>query len=39
MRMIDRFRTPRQQEIIRWLEDNHMGTITEIARDIGLYPP
>ena len=40
MRMIDRFRTPSQQKIIRWLEDNHMGTMTEIARDIGLsYSP
>ena len=38
MRMIDRFRTPSQVAIIRWLETNHMGTMTEIARDVGLYP-
>ena len=38
MRVIDMFRTPSQQKIIRWLEDNHMGTMTEIARDVGLYP-
>lgn len=39
MRVIDMFRTPSQQRIIRWLEDNHMGTMTEIARGVGLYPP
>ena len=38
MRVIDMFRTPSQQKIIRWLEDNHMGTMVEIARGIGLYP-
>ena len=38
MRMIDRFRTPSQQKIIRWLETNHMGTMIEIAHGIGLYP-
>ena len=36
MRMIDRFRTPSQQRIIRWLEINHMGTRGDIARAIGL---
>ena len=36
MRMIDRFRTPSQQKIIRWLEANHMGTRGDIARAIGL---
>ena len=36
MRMIDRFRTPSQQKIIRWLEANHMGTMIDIAKDIGL---
>lgn len=38
MRMIDMFRTPSQQKIILWLEDNHMGTMIEIARGVGLYP-
>ena len=36
MRMIDRFRTPSQQKIIRWLETNHMGTRSDIAKAIGL---
>ena len=36
MRMIDRFRTPSQQRIIRWLEANHMGTRADIAKSIGL---
>ena len=36
MRMIDRFRTPSQQRIIRWLEANHMGTRSDIIRDTGL---
>lgn len=35
MRMIDRFRTPSQQKIILWLETNHMGTRSEIAKAIG----
>lgn len=38
MRVIDMFRTPSQQKIIRWLEDNHMGIRIEIARGVGLYP-
>ena len=36
MRMIDMFRTPSQQKIIRWLETNHMGTRADIARDLGI---
>ena len=36
MRVIDMFRTPSQQKIIRWLEDNHMGTRADIARDLGI---
>lgn len=36
MRMIDRFRTPSQQRIIRWLEDNHMGTRGDIIRATGM---
>lgn len=36
MRMIDRFRTPSQQKIIRWLEDNHMGTTGDIAKATGM---
>ena len=36
MRVIDMFRTPSQQRIIRWLEDNHMGTRADIARDLGI---
>ena len=35
MRMIDMFRTPSQQKIIRWLEDNHMGTRFEIIKAMG----
>ena len=38
MRVIDMFRTPSQQNIIRWLEANHIGTRIEIARGVGLYP-
>ena len=37
MRMIDRFRTPSQQKIIRWLEANHKGTMMDIVRGAGLY--
>ena len=36
MRMIDRFRTPSQQKIIRWLEVNHMGTRFDIIKAIGM---
>lgn len=36
MRMIDRFRTPSQQKIIRWLEVNHMGTKGDITKAVGL---
>ena len=36
MRMIDMFRTPSQQKIIRWLEANHMGTGADIAKAIGI---
>ena len=36
MRMIDRFRTPSQQKIIRWLETNHMGTRADIAKATGI---
>ena len=36
MRMIDRFRTPSQQKIIRWLEANHMGTRFDIGKAMGL---
>ena len=36
MRMIDRFRTPSQQKIIRWLEANHMGTRFDIIKAIGM---
>ena len=35
MRMIDHFRTPSQQRIIRWLETNHMGTRFDIIKAIG----
>ena len=35
MRVIDMFRTPSQQKIIRWLEDNHMGTRFEIIKAMG----
>ena len=35
MRVIDMFRTPSQQKIIRWLEANHMGTRADIARAVG----
>ena len=34
MRMIDRFRTPSQQKIIRWLETNHMGTAAMMSKDL-----
>lgn len=37
MRVIDMFRTPSQQKIIRWLEDNHKGTMMDIVRGAGLY--
>ena len=36
MRMIDRFRTPSQQKIIRWLEANHMGTRFDILKATGM---
>ena len=36
MRVIDMFRTPSQQKIIRWLEANHMGTRADIARATGI---
>ena len=36
MRMIDRFRTPSQQKIIRWLEINHIGTRADIAKATGI---
>ena len=36
MRMIDRFRTPSQQRIIRWLEANHIGTRVDIIKAIGM---
>ena len=36
MRVIDMFRTPSQQKIIRWLEDNHMGTRGNIVKAIGM---
>lgn len=36
MRVIDMFRTPSQQKIIRWLETNHMGSRTDIAKAIGI---
>ena len=36
MRVIDRFRTPSQQRIIRWLEANHMGTRYDIIKAIGV---
>ena len=36
MRVIDMFRTPSQQKIIRWLEDNHMGTRFDIIKAIGM---
>ena len=36
MRVIDRFRTPSQQKIIRWLEVNHMGTRADIAKATGI---
>ena len=35
MRVIDMFRTPSQQKIIRWLEANHMGTRYDIIKAIG----
>ena len=35
MRVIDMFRTPSQQKIIRWLEANHMGTRSDIIKAIG----
>ena len=35
MRVIDMFRTPSQQKIIRWLEDNHTATMMDIARGAG----
>ena len=34
MRVIDMFRTPSQQKIIRWLEDNHMGTAAMMSKDL-----
>lgn len=34
MRMIDRFRTPSQQKIIRYLETNHMATAAMMAKDL-----
>ena len=36
MRVIDMFRTPSQQKIIRWLETNHMGTRYDILKAIGM---
>lgn len=36
MRVIDMFRTPSQQKIIRWLEANNMGTRGDIAKAVGL---
>ena len=36
MRIIDMFRTPSQQRIIRWLEANHMGTRADIAKATGI---
>ena len=36
MRVIDMFRTPSQQKIIRWLEANHMGTRADIAKATGI---
>lgn len=36
MRVIDMFRTPSQQKIIRWLEANHMGTRFDIGKSLGL---
>ena len=36
MRVIDMFRTPSQQKIIRWLEANHMGTRFDITKAMGL---
>ena len=36
MRMIDMFRTPSQQKIIRWLEVNHLGTRFDIIKAIGM---
>ena len=35
MKLIDMFRTPSQQKIIRWLEANHMGTRYDIIKAIG----
>ena len=35
MRVVDMFRTPSQQKIIRWLEVNHMGTRYDIIKAIG----
>ena len=35
MRVVDMFRTPSQQKIIRWLEANHMGTRYDIIKAIG----
>ena len=35
MKVIDMFRTPSQQKIIRWLEANHMGTRYDIIKAIG----
>ena len=32
MKLIDMFRTPSQQKIIRWLEANHMGTRLDIVK-------
>ena len=36
MRVIDMFRTPSQQKIIRWLENNHMGTRYDIIKATGM---
>ena len=35
MKLIDMFRTPSQQKIIRRLEANHMGTRFDIIKAIG----
>ena len=34
MRMIDHFRTPSQQKIIRWLETNRTGTAAMMSKDL-----
>lgn len=34
MRVIDMFRTPSQQKIIRWLETNRTGTAAMMSKDL-----